>query len=271
MFRPDKISSISGDIIWEILKMENQMTISRRKFVKGVGLGGGVMAATAIAPKSAYAADGAVQYGMVIDTRKCKGCHACSVACKSEFDVPLGVTRSWVEFVERGNFPNVERKFMPRLCNQCSEAPCVAICPVEAAYKREEDGIVVFDQDACIACKKCVDGDEKLPGCPYESAFMNPVTGKAQKCDFCVHRVSQGVMPSCVNTCPSRARFFGDLNDPTSEVSMLIANENAKPLYADKGLAPNVFYIGADDLDAPPKAAPDEYLRVERNRPASTA
>ena len=163
-----------------------------------------------IAPKAAHAAGGSVQYGMVIDTRKCKGWHACSVACKSEFDVPLGSVRSWVEFVEKGDFPNVERKFMPRLCNQCSDAPCVTICPVEAAYKREEDGIVVFDQEECIGCKKCVAGDEKLPGCPYDAAFMNPVTGKAQKCDFCVHRVSEGVMPSCVNTCPSRARIFGD-------------------------------------------------------------
>lgn len=251
--------------------MENQLTTSRRGFVKALGVGGVAIAGTAIAPKAARAAVGAVQFGMVIDTRKCKGCHACSVACKSEFDVPLGAVRSWVEFVEKGDFPNVERKFMPRLCNNCSAAPCVEICPVEAAYKRKEDGIVVFDQEACIACKKCVDGDGKLPGCPYDSAFMNPVTGKAQKCDFCAHRVSEGVMPSCVNTCPSRARIFGDINDPTSEVSKLIAKENAKPLYANKGTKPNVFYIGADDLEAPPKAAPGKYLRVERNRPAGTA
>lgn len=251
--------------------MEKQVTTSRRGFVKALGVGGVAVAGSAIAPKVAKAAAGSMQYGMVIDARKCKGCHACSVACKSEFDVPLGVVRSWVEFVEKGDFPNVERKFMPRLCNNCSDAPCVKICPVEAAYKREEDGIVVFDQEACIACKKCVDGDEKLPGCPYDSAFMNPVTGKAQKCDFCAHRVSEGVMPSCVNTCPSRARIFGDINDPTSEVSKLIA-KGAKPLYPGKGTKPNVFYIGADDLlDASPKAAPGKYLRVERNRPAGTA
>lgn len=251
--------------------MEKQASTSRRGFMTALGAGGAAFASSAIAPKVTLAAR-SVQYGMVIDTRRCKGCHACSVACKSEFDVPLGVVRSWVEFVEKGDFPNVERKFIPSLCNQCSEAPCIAICPVEAAYRRKEDGIVVFDQEACIACKKCVDGDDKLPGCPYGSAFMNPVTGKAQKCDFCVHRVSKGVTPSCVNTCPSRARIFGDLNDPTSEVSKLIAKGNAKPLYPGKGTKPNVFYIGADELMAKPaKAASGKYLRVERNRPASTA
>ncbi|MBT3904361.1 MAG: 4Fe-4S dicluster domain-containing protein [Rhodospirillaceae bacterium] len=250
--------------------MVKSIATSRRRFVQSLGAGGVVLAGTAITQKKSYAAVGTVQYGMVIDTRKCKGCHACSVACKSEFDVPLGAVRSWVEFVEKGDYPKVERKFMPRLCNQCNEAPCVTICPVEAAYKRKEDGIVVFDQEACIACKKCVDGDDKLPGCPYDAAFMNPVTGKAQKCDFCVHRVGAGVVPSCVNTCPSRARIFGDINDPSSEISKLIAKEDAQPLYAGKGTKPNVFYIGAEDLKAPPMATPGKYLRVERNRPFST-
>lgn len=250
--------------------MKNQVTTSRRGFVKALGVTGVAVAGSAIAPNSSLAAKSAVQYGMVIDTRKCKGCHACSVACKSEFDVPLGVVRSWVEFVEKGDYPKVERKFMPRLCNQCDDAYCVAICPVAAAEKNDL-GIVEFDQEACIACKKCVDGDEKLPGCPYDAAFMNPVTGKAQKCDFCTHRVAEGVVPSCVNTCPSRARIFGDLNDPSSEVSKLIAKEKAKPLYAEKGLKPNVYYIGADDLMTPPKEVPGKYLRVERNRQTKQA
>ena len=251
--------------------MEKQVSTSRRGFMKTLGAGGVAVASTAIAARTSSAAVTSVQYGMVIDTRKCKGCHACTVACKSEFDLPLGVTRSWVEFVEKGDFPNVERKFMPRLCNQCTDAKCITICPVEAAYRREEDGIVVFDQDLCIACKKCVDGDDKLPGCEYGAAFMNPVSGKAQKCDFCVHRVSEGVVPSCVNTCPSRARIFGDINDPNSEVSKLIAKEDAKPLYADKGNTLNVFYIDAVSLELKQTAEPGKYLRVERNRPALSA
>lgn len=247
--------------------MKMNHSSSRRGFMQTVGVGAVAAAGAVAAPRIGAAAAGGARYGMVIDTRKCKGCHACSVACKSEFDVPLGTVRSWVEFIEAGDYPSVERQFMPRLCNHCKDAACVKICPVEAAYKREEDGVVVFDQEACISCKKCVDGDDKLPGCPYEAPFMNPVTGKAQKCDFCLHRVTEGVAPACVNTCPSRARVFGDLNDPDSEVSKLVAKENAKVLYADKGQKPSVYYIGSKHLDAPPKAAAGKYVRVDRNRP----
>ncbi len=252
--------------------MKQKVSVSRRGFIKALGVGGAaVSSSVAIMPNVAQAGAGSVQYTMVIDTRKCKGCHACSVACKSEFDVPLGTTRSWVEFIEEGNFPTVTRKFMPILCNQCEDAPCIAICPVQAAYRRKEDGIVVFDQETCIACKKCVDGDKKLPGCPYNSPFMNPVTGKAEKCDYCLHRVSKGVMPSCVNTCPSRARYFGDMNDPSSEVSKLIAKEKAKPLSSKAGAKPLLYYIGADDLlNGAPKPTPGNYVRVERNRPGAT-
>ncbi len=255
----------------EEFTMEKQVSTSRRGFRKPLGRGGVGVTGTAMAPQMASAAMTSVQYGMVIDTRMCKGCHACSVACKSEFDLPLGVVRSWVEFVEAGEFPKVDRKFMPRLCQQCSDAKCITICPVEAAYRREEDGIVVFDQELCIACKKCVDGDEKLPGCEYDSAFMNPVTGKAQKCDFCLHRVSEGVTPACVNTCPSRARIFGDINDPSSDVAKLIAKGNAKTLVADTGNNLSVFYIDAVSLELEPNATPGKYMRVERNRPTLTA
>ncbi|MDP6567772.1 MAG: 4Fe-4S dicluster domain-containing protein [Alphaproteobacteria bacterium] len=156
---------------------------------------------------------------MVIDTRRCVGCHGCSVACKAEFEVPLGVSRSWVEYVEKGDYPNVARSFLPRLCNQCSEPQCVSVCPTGATFKRDEDGIIVVDEDICIGCKYC------MQACPYDARFINPNTGTADKCDFCLHRVEQGVAPSCVNTCQGRARVFGDMNDPTSEVAKLIATE----------------------------------------------
>ena len=251
--------------------MQNKrFAVTRREFVKSLGVATAAAAGAAVVPHTSLAAEPKAQYGMVIDTRKCKGCHACTVACKSEFDVPLGLTRSWVEFIEKGDFPKVARTFMPRMCNNCSDAACIKICPVPAAYKREEDGIVVFDQEECIGCKKCVEGDDKLPGCPYDVPFMNPATGTAQKCDSCLHRVSQGVTPSCVNTCPSRARYFGDLNDPESEVARLVAKEDAKVLYPDKDTKPNLYYIGADDLDAPPAAAEGKYVRVDRNRPGNT-
>ena len=184
-----------------------------------------------------------VQYGMVIDVRRCIGCHSCTVACKSEFDVPLGVNRSWVEYTEKGEYPNVGRSFLPRLCNHCSEPPCVKVCPTDATYKRDQDGIVVIDSGLCIGCKYCIHA------CPYDARFLNPVTGFADKCDFCIHRVSKGLVPACVNTCVGGARIFGDLGDPDSDISKLIATNRVTVLRREMGTFPNVYYIGADYTD----------------------
>lgn len=134
-----------------------QSKTTRREAI--VRSAGGAIAATLLAVstgKAETAVSNTKQYGMVIDTRRCSGCHACSVACKSEFDVPLGCTRSWVEYTEKGTFPNVNRAFLPRLCNQCSDPQCVTVCPTGATEKREEDGIVTVDPDICIGCKYCL-------------------------------------------------------------------------------------------------------------------
>ena len=190
------------------------------------------------------------QYGMVIDCRRCIGCHSCTVACKSEFDVPPGVNRSWVEYVEKGTYPYVSRSFLPRLCNHCSEPPCVPVCPTNATYKRH-DGFVVVDQGLCIGCKYCVQA------CPYDARFLNPVTGWADKCDFCVHRVEKGLDPSCVNTCIGGARIFGDFSDLESEVSKLIAENQVTVLRREMGTFPNVYYIGADHTDELDRRRPE--------------
>jgi len=228
---------------------------SRRGFVTAM-LSAAATAVAAIATSmSPWRADGAttgeagkeskrkVQYGMVIDVRRCIGCHACTVACKSEFDVPLGENRTWVEYVEKGTYPSVGRSFLPRLCNHCSEPPCVNVCPTNATYKREQDGIVVIDDGLCIGCKYCI------LACPYDARFLNPVTGFADKCDFCIHRVSQGLVPSCVNTCVGGARIFGDLGDPDSNISKIIASNHVTVLRRGMGTLPNVYYIGADYTD----------------------
>ncbi len=201
------------------------------------------------------------QYGMVIDTRRCIGCHACTVACKSEFDVPLGENRSWVEYIEKGAYPNVGRSFLPRLCNHCSEPPCVYVCPTDATYKRKQDGIVVVDQGLCIGCKYCIQA------CPYDARFLNPVTGWADKCDFCVHRVSKDLEPACVNTCVGGARIFGDLADLESEISKLIAKNQVTVLRREMGTFPNVYYIGADHADELDARRPEvRHVRVLTHR-----
>jgi tetrathionate reductase subunit B len=229
-------------------KVKNKQ--SRRAFVQKI-FGGAAVATAAVGATVLSSAESepeskkqpAKQYAMVIDTRRCIGCHSCSVACKAEFDVPLGVTRSWVEYTEKGTYPNVSRNFLPRLCNHCRHPQCVDVCPTGATYKREQDGIVVIDSGLCIGCKYCIQA------CPYDARFLNPVTGIADKCDFCIHRVSKGLAPSCVNTCIGGARIFGDISDPTSEVSRVLATNPTTVLRPGKGTEPNVYYIGADHSD----------------------
>jgi tetrathionate reductase subunit B len=231
---------------------------SRRGFIKALAGGAAAVVATVAAVLPSKVARSAKvegerkrQYGMVIDVRRCIGCHACTVACKAEFDVPLGENRAWVEYVDKGVYPNVGRSFLPRLCNHCSEPPCVSVCPTNATYKREQDGIVVIDDGLCIGCKYCIQA------CPYDARFLNPVTEIADKCDFCIHRVSKGLAPSCVNTCVGGARIFGDLADPDSNVSQLIAKNRVTVLRGEMGTLPNVYYIGADLTDESDAGRPE--------------
>lgn len=237
--------------------------VSRRQFLRGTGAVTGAVGAAALAKGSGAAAPRRKkQYGMVIDARRCYGVHACTVACKAEFNVPLGHNRSWVEYIEKGDYPNVSRSFLPRLCNHCSKPNCVSVCPTGATWKREEDGIVVIDPEICIGCKYCVQA------CPYDMRFPNPETGAAEKCDFCIHRVSQGLEPACVEACPSRARIFGDLSDPESEISKVIASNPVTVLRPEKGTEPNVFYIAADHADEHDASFQGQYVRVDTNRHA---
>jgi len=237
-------------------------SLSRRDVLKKATGGAALIASTAAIPGVAQATTQTTKrYAMVIDTRRCVGCHACTIACKTEFDVPLGVNRSWVESIEKGNFPHVKRNFLPRLCNQCERPPCVWVCPVNATHKRKEDGIVTIDSDICIGCKYCIQA------CPYGARFINPKTGSADKCDFCLHRVREGLAPACVNTCQGRARIFGDLNDPTSEVSRVLSTNSVTVLRPEMGTEPMVFYIDADHTDERDAARTGQYVRVETHRP----
>lgn len=235
--------------------------MKRREFLSDIVVAAaGVGAAALSKPAEAATAARKPHYGMLIDVRRCIGCHACSVSCKAEFDVPLGATRSWVEYVEKGDYPDVSRSFLPRLCNQCSEPQCVSVCPTGATYKRKEDGVVVVDADICIGCKYC------LEACPYDVRFINPATGTADKCDFCLHRVEKGVEPACVNACMGEARIFGDLNDPTSKIAKTIAANPVTVLRPEMGTKPNVFYIAADHADPRTLRDSASYIRIDTHR-----
>lgn len=189
-----------------------------------------------------------MNYGFLIDHRKCIGCHACSTACKSENEVPLGVYRTWVKYVEKGRFPNVRRHFQVTRCNHCANPPCARICPVTAMYQRD-DGIVEFDPSVCIGCKAC------MQACPYDAIYIDPETHSAAKCHFCSHRVEQGLQPACVVVCPEQAIIAGDLDNPASQISRLVAREEVSVRKPEQGTAPKLFYIDADEVTLTPTAA----------------
>lgn len=216
---------------------------------------------------------------MVIDLRRCVGCHACTIACVAENKLPPGVVYRPVLEEEIGEYPNVTRRFVPRPCMQCERPPCVPVCPVNATYTNEE-GIVEVNYEQCIGCRAC------LTACPYgartsdfgytyaenapdaeglifgrtqaeayervanyeydkpwpRKAHHSPM-GNARKCHFCQHRLKQGMLPECVTTCIGRATFFGDANDPESVVAQLIKLPNVMRLKEELGTHPRVYYL----------------------------
>jgi Fe-S-cluster-containing dehydrogenase component/formate-dependent nitrite reductase membrane component NrfD len=184
-------------------------------------------------------------FGFVIDNRKCIGCHACTVACKSEHQVPVGVDRTWVKYVEKGTFPNSRRFFSVMRCNHCDWAPCVTICPVTALYRRA-DGVVDFNNDRCIGCKSCIQA------CPYDALYIDPDSNTAAKCNFCTHRLEAGLQPSCVVVCPEQAIIAGDMDDPSTEISRLIDRFPVTVRKPEKGTKPKLFYIEADEASLVP-------------------
>ena len=188
-----------------------------------------------------------MKYGFIIDNRKCIGCHACTTACKSEHDVAVGVNRTYVKQVEKGEFPDTRRIFSVMRCNHCTDAPCVEICPTEALFTRE-DGIIDFDNNRCIGCKSC------MQACPYDALYIDPDTHTAAKCNYCAHRVDVGREPACVTVCPEHAIIAGDMENPHTEISQLLARQQVKVRKPEKGTNPNLFYIDGDDASLNPEA-----------------
>ena len=186
-----------------------------------------------------------MRYGFVIDQRKCIGCHACTVACKEENQVPLGVNRTWVKYIEKGTFPDTRRYFSVMRCNHCDNAPCVTICPTVALYRRP-DGIVDFDGDRCIGCKSC------MQACPYDALYIDPETQTAAKCHYCAHRIEVALEPACVIVCPVQAIIPGDLDDPNSRIARLVASQQVSVRKPEQGTQPKLFYLGADEASLTP-------------------
>jgi len=189
-----------------------------------------------------------VNWAKVIDQQRCIGCHACTTACKSENEVPLGVTRTYVKYVDVGVFPQARRAFQVTRCNQCDDAPCTAACPTGAMFRRP-DGIVDFDKSICIGCKACI------AACPYDAIFINPEDHSAEKCNFCAHRLDVGLEPACVVVCPTEAILVGDLDDPAAPVARIVHREAVAVRRPEKETRPKLFYRGAHQATLDPLAA----------------
>ncbi len=219
------------------------------------------------------------KYGMVIDLHKCSGCAACTIACKNENNVPDGI--KWADFVTetKGNFPNVTFDFIPTLCNHCDDAPCVEACPVDPkAIFKNDSGMTLNSAERCIGCQACVgacpygvvsfNADEPHEFWQDEEGkevtekaggtvipYYNPNRARTwdgkgirpkrvvEKCSFCDHRVTAGKNTYCSEACPAKARIFGDLDDPNSEVSKLLKEHDSFRLQEDLGTEPRVYYI----------------------------
>ena len=223
---------------------------------------------------------GPIAWVMVIDQAKCIGCHACTVACASENALPPGVVYRPVIEEEKGTYPNVSRRFLPRPCMQCQKPPCVPVCPVSATWK-DDAGVVVIDYNKCIGCRFCLKacpygartsdfGEAYTDGTPDQEGRLlgrkaaaagyaertapeydkewgargrrSPV-GNARKCHFCLHRVQAGMLPSCVTSCVGRATFFGNANDPQALVRKLTGSPRVMRLKEHLGTEPHVYYL----------------------------
>ena len=213
-----------------------------------------------------------VRWVFLVDTYKCVGCGLCVKACKQENEIPYdaNVTRTWVERyvltkdgqihadtpkgardgfttskieIGPGKYEEIRNEdidkayFVPKLCNQCENPPCVQVCPVGATYQTP-DGVVLVDRKWCIGCGYCI------MGCPYGVRFFHPVHHTAEKCNFCYHRITKGMKTACVDACPFGARRIGNIKDPSDPVTKVIMNERVGVLKEEYGTKPQVFYLG---------------------------
>jgi Fe-S-cluster-containing dehydrogenase component len=255
----------------------SQIKVNRRDFLKVAAVGvtalAGAQAIRRVEASGPVAAPGGRQWAMVIDQSLCNGCGYCILACRAHNDISPEIT--WNPVLEAGQVGE-KKTYLPRPCMQCEHASCVDVCPVRASYYRP-DGIVMMDYDRCIGCRYCE------VACPYGARTFNweaftgqnpavPEWGQAEvarrprgvveKCAFCYQRIDRGLAlgmtpgvepdatPACVVACPVNARFFGDLNDPHSNVSKLLKARPSFQLRADMGTGPRVYYLPPTEENA---------------------
>jgi len=213
-----------------------------------------------------------MRWGMVIDLKRCIGCYSCVVSCKEEHFLPPGIFWNKVLVTHKGSFPAVIKEILPIICNHCKDAACVEVCPTGASDRRE-DGIVLVDADICVGCRACIiacpyqhrsyfkkyspyfEGEDYTPPEELGRRLNQLEEGTAVKCTFCVERLEEGLKkdlkpgvdpeatPSCVIACPTKARYFGDLDDPDSEITKLIREKKGSQLAPEFETDPSVYYL----------------------------
>lgn len=176
---------------------------------------------------------------IVVDLDRCIGCYSCEINCKVENDIALG--EQWNKVVDRGpygTFPNLEEYWLPVMCQQCENAPCIEVCPTGASY-RDEDGVVLIDTELCIGCQSC------MMACPYGVRSLNTAENVVEKCTLCRHLVDEGKEPACVAKCCGECRYYGDLDDPESPASLALAAADPESIHRlkDTGNMPTTAYI----------------------------
>lgn len=181
------------------------------------------------------------RFGMLIDLAACVGCNACVVACKQENDLPVENFNTWIESWDAGRYPHTKRANLPKLCNHCTDAPCVSVCPTGASHVAE-GGMVLIDESKCIGCRYC------MAACPFQVRWQSDASGAVQKCTFCFERAQAGLLPACAGNCPTGARLFGDMNDPASEIAQRIGQMETEGLLPELGIGTHVRYIGLTRL-----------------------
>ena len=176
-----------------------------------------------------------MRYAMAIDTKKCVGCSDCVVACQTENNIPIGYSRDWITETVGGIYRGLHLEIRSERCNHCANTPCVRTCPTGASHIIQ-GGIVKVTHEECIGCGACIQS------CPYDARYSHP-DGWVDKCTFCDHRVKNGQDPACVSVCPTYCMYFGDMDDPNSEISKIVSARKVKVLAPEAGTKPQIFYL----------------------------